>query len=157
MARKENMDSKISGLEDHLGYWLRFVSNAVSHAFSLKLEAEGVTVAEWVVLRELWDVEEIAPSGLAETMGMTRGAISKLLERLEAKGLVAREHETGDRRFQSIALTKAGCAMVPRLAVLADENDAEFFGQFDDERKNDLMALLKELVAQQQLKGPVLK
>jgi DNA-binding MarR family transcriptional regulator len=150
-------NNSISGLEDHLGYWLRFVSNAVSHAFSLKLEAEGVTVAEWVMLRGLWDVTEITPSGLAEKMGMTRGAISKLVERLEAKGLLAREHDTGDRRYQSIALTRSGRAIVPRLAELADKNDAEFFGQFDDEHKRDLMALLKELVAQQQLKGPVLK
>ena len=44
-----------SDLETHLGYWLRFVSNHVSHAFSLKLQARDVTVAEWVVLRELFD------------------------------------------------------------------------------------------------------
>ena len=130
-------NNSISGLEDHLGYWLRFVSNAVSHAFSLKLEAEGVTVAEWVMLRELWDEKQIAPSALAQKMGMTRGAISKLVERLEAKELIGREHETGDRRYQSIALTKSGRAIVPRLAELADKNDAEFFGQLDDGRKRE--------------------
>lgn len=150
-------NNSISGLEDHLGYWLRFVSNAVSHAFSLKLEAEGVTVAEWVMLRELWDEKQIAPSALAQKMGMTRGAISKLVERLEAKELIAREHETGDRRYQSIALTRSGRAIVPRLAELADLNDAEFFGQLDDGRKRELLALLQEVVSQQQLKGPVLK
>jgi len=30
--------SNVSALEDHLGYWLRYVSNQVSHAFSLKVE-----------------------------------------------------------------------------------------------------------------------
>ena len=48
---------ELSPLESHLGYWLRYVSNHVSHAFALKVAARGVTVAEWVVLRELYDGE----------------------------------------------------------------------------------------------------
>ena len=47
MAGRES----ISTLEDHAGYWLRFVSNHVSHAFMQKVEAKGVTVAEWARLR----------------------------------------------------------------------------------------------------------
>ena len=61
------MKQKVSGLEAHLGYWLRYVSNHVSHAFSMKLEALGVTVAEWVVLRELHDEDAVAPSAIART------------------------------------------------------------------------------------------
>ena len=78
----------ISKLEDHLGYWLRAVSNAVSHGFARKVEAEGVTVAEWAFMRVIYGQTEMSPSALAAAMGMTRGAISKLAERLEAKGLV---------------------------------------------------------------------
>jgi hypothetical protein len=48
MARR----TEPSSLESHLGYWLRYVSNHVSHAFALKLAALEVTAAEWVVLRE---------------------------------------------------------------------------------------------------------
>ena len=55
-----------SDLETHLGYWLRFVSNHVSHAFSLKLQARDVTVAEWVVLRDLFDGDGVPPSLLAD-------------------------------------------------------------------------------------------
>ena len=79
----------MSSLESHLGYWLRYVSNHVSHAFALKLAAGGVTVAEWVVLRELYDGES-APSALADRLGMTRGAISKLADRLIAKDMIVR-------------------------------------------------------------------
>ena len=42
-----------SSLQSHVGFWLRFVSNHVSHAFKLKVETRGVTVAEWVVLRSI--------------------------------------------------------------------------------------------------------
>ena len=79
----------IAALDSHVGFWLRFVSNQVSHAFSLKTQARGVTVAEWVVMRELYD-GALRPTDLAERMGMTRGAISKLADRLLDKKLIAR-------------------------------------------------------------------
>ena len=92
----------ISGLETHLGYWLRYVSNQVSHAFALKVRDAGVTVAEWVVLRELYDAVSM-PSALAGRLGLTRGAISKLADRLEAKGLIEREATAGDGRVQILS------------------------------------------------------
>ncbi|MGV3722729.1 MAG: MarR family winged helix-turn-helix transcriptional regulator, partial [Actinomycetota bacterium] len=128
-----------SPLEAHFGYWLRYVSNHVSHAFSLKLAAEGVTVAEWVVLRELLRLGETAPSALAESLGMTRGAISKLVERLVGKGLVTRRAAEMDRRAQRVALTAEGRTLLPRLAQRADENDAEFFGHLGEAQRRMLL------------------
>jgi len=136
----------VSGLEAHVGYWLRYVSNHVSHAFGVKLEAHGVTVAEWVVLRSLLGVEATTPSRLAETLGMTRGAVSKLVDRLTAKGLVVCEAKASDRRFQSLSLTPAATALVPKLAAAAGRNDDEFFGHLGPERRAELIALMKEVV-----------
>ena len=141
-----------SPLESHLGYWIRYVSNHVSHAFALKLAAGGVTVAEWVVLRELYDGER-APSALADRIGMTRGAISKLADRLIAKGLIVRRAGAGDRRFQSLALTARGRALTPKLAALADENDREFFAGLDLEARETIAAAMKEIVRRKGLRG----
>jgi DNA-binding MarR family transcriptional regulator len=135
-----------SSLESHLGFWLRFVSNHVSHAFKLKVEAHGVTVAEWVVLRALFDAGEVNPSQIAEQLGMTRGAISKLVDRVVAKRLVKCTVEKHDRRFQTLELTLAGRKLVPSLAKLADQNDAEFFGHLSRDQESDLMTVLKEIV-----------
>jgi len=141
-----------SSLEAHVGFWLRFVSNHVSHAFKLKVEAHGVTVAEWVVLRALFDADDVNPSEIAERLGMTRGAISKLIDRVVAKRLVKCKVEKGDRRFQSLILTPAGRKLVPVLAALADQNDAEFFGQLADEQRSGLIALLKDIVRDRELR-----
>lgn len=145
--------TKISGLETHLGYWLRFVSNHVSHAFSLKVEASGATVAEWVVLRELYDRGSVVPSHLADALGMTRGAISKLADRLAAKGLVSKDKSRDDRRYQALSLTDAGKALVPHLAALADENDTAFFGHLSAEERVALEKTLRDIVRHQGLKS----
>lgn len=136
----------ISTLEDHAGYWLRLVSNHVSNAFLRKVEQRGVTVAEWVLLRELFDMEHANPSELADRLGMTRGAISKLVERLCQKKLIERLKQAGDRRYQLIELAAAGKRLVPVLAKLADENDREFFGHLAKADKARLVALLQVIV-----------
>jgi len=141
-----------SPLDAHLGFWLRFVSNHVSHAFSQKVEGQGVTVAEWVVLRQLLASGPVAPSGIAEALGMTRGAISKLVDRLLIKKLVTRVTGTEDKRFQTVSLTAAGRKLVPKLAALADQNDAEFFGHLSDEKRNALVESMKEIVRRHGLK-----
>ncbi len=137
-----------SNLDDHAGYWLRYVSNHVSHAFAQKVEAKGVTVAEWVLLRQIFEAVAANPSQLAVSVGMTRGAISKLIERLSRKSLVARSYSGEDRRFQTVELTAAGKRLVPVLARLADENDHEFFGQLKSEEKTSLIDLLQNIVRQ---------
>jgi DNA-binding MarR family transcriptional regulator len=147
-----SVPNRASGLESHLGYWLRFVSNHVSHAFSLKLQARNVTVAEWVVLRELFGRGVIAPSELADHLGMTRGAISKLSDRLIAKALVTRTAGREDRRTQSLALTATGRAVVPKLSALADQNDAEFFGHLSASQRAGLETAMKDIVRRKALK-----
>ena len=141
----------VSDLEAHLGYWLRMVSNAVSQSFARRVEAEGVTVAEWVFLRMLWDIDPVAPSLLAGRMGMTKGAISKLADRLIGKALVERRADPVDGRAQILSLTAAGRALVPRLAALADVNDAAFFGTLSPEDRNDLERLLRKIVMDRKL------
>ena len=137
---------EVSDLKSHAGFWLRFISNHVSHAFARKLLSSDVTVAEWVVLREMYDAESMAPSRLAETTGLTRGAISKLADRLFHKKLLTRIEREDDRRFQSIALTEAGRQLVPKLAALADENDEEFFSVLTQRERQALMETCRKLV-----------
>jgi DNA-binding MarR family transcriptional regulator len=139
-------NTSISHLQTHTGFWLRYVSNHVSHAFALKVEDLGVTVAEWVLLRELYSADNVAPSELAERTGLTRGAISKLAERLLAKKLIARAYSSADRRWQTLTLTAAGKRLIPQLAKLADQNDEEFFTCLTSRERTALLDTLKKLV-----------
>lgn len=132
-----------SSLESHVGYWMRLVSNHTSHAFQAKVESRGVTVAEWVLMRAMLEVGAIYPSGLAERVGLSRGAVSKLIDRLIAKRLVRSATDKDDRRYQTVELTGAGRRLVPRLAAMADENDAAIFGHLQSEQREELISLMR--------------
>ena len=144
-------DSSPSTLDTHLGYWLRMVSNAVSQSFARKVEREGVTVAEWVFLRALYDAGRVAPSRLAEGMAMTKGAVSKLADRLLEKSLIERRSNPDDKRAHTLALNGNGRALVPRLAALADKNDEEFFGTLTPDERRQLAQLLRRIVKDREL------
>jgi DNA-binding MarR family transcriptional regulator len=145
MDRNYAIPEPVSNLKSHLGFWMRFVSNHVSHAFAAKLLASGVSVAEWVVLREMYGRDDTSPSSIADFTGVTRGAVSKLVDRLVERKLVLRIDRTDDRRYQDIRLTASGNRLVPALGVLADSNDQEFFAALSKSERATLLAILKKL------------
>jgi MarR family transcriptional regulator for hemolysin len=135
-----------SELKSHIGYYMRSVSNAVSHTFARKLAAGEVTVAEWVILREMYSNDEkTSPSTVAELTGLTRGAVSKLIDRLVNKGLVTRSESVGDRRYQEIRLTANAIKLVPKLSRIADENEEVFFSMLTASERKTLMKTLMKL------------
>lgn len=62
------------------------------------------------------------------------------------KALVVRESDPSDGRAQTLRLTPAGRKLVPELAMLADLNDAEFFGHLAAVERQSLVRALQEIV-----------
>ncbi|PWC29687.1 MarR family winged helix-turn-helix transcriptional regulator [Teichococcus aestuarii] len=147
------MPQPLPELTDHLGYRIRQVSNHVSHAFARKLAARGVTVAEWALLRMLYGQPPLPPSQLATRMGMTRGAITRLADRLIGKGLLLRAPSAADGRAQTLGLTESATAFVPELAGLADRNEAECFAHLSPAERETLRDLLERTVARLGITG----
>ncbi|ARM32834.1 MarR family winged helix-turn-helix transcriptional regulator [Legionella longbeachae] len=146
-----------SQLKSHIGYRMRVVSNAVSHSFARKLAASEVTVAEWVILREMYSSEiTTSPSEVAAITGLSRGAVSKLIDRLLAKNLVSRMESISDRRYQEIKLTAKAIQIIPKLAIIADENDNHFFSVLTASERKSLLEILTKLADLNKLnKNPI--
>ncbi|WP_242616755.1 MarR family winged helix-turn-helix transcriptional regulator [Legionella longbeachae] len=136
---------------------MRVVSNAVSHSFARKLAASEVTVAEWVILREMYSSEiTTSPSAVAAITGLSRGAVSKLIDRLLAKNLVSRMESISDRRYQEIKLTAKAIQLIPKLAIIADENDNHFFSVLTASERKSLLEILTKLADLNKLnKNPI--
>lgn len=152
MENKSGGCSLVPTLETHLGYSLRRISNAVSGAFARSLQSRQTSIAEWVLLRCLWDRKQATPGELAEALAMTRGAISKIVDKLQAKGWIASRTSPDDNRIQLLALTAAGRRAVPLLARIADENDHQFFSCLDAGERSGLRHLLGKLAQHHQIR-----
>ena len=135
-----------------LGGWMRIVSNAVSQRFARNLEASDMTVAEWVVLRMVYECgPTVAPSDIARSTGLTRGAVSKLVDRIIEKGLAVRTESKQDRRYQEVKLTRKGKGAVPDLMRLARQTDDDFFSCLNASERTTLVRLLTKVAADHQL------
>jgi len=149
---KKTLPTEASSLEAHLGFWLRFVSNHISSRFEKRLAEKAISVTEWVALRALYQSSGVTHAELIESLGMTKGAASKVISRLENKSLAERRLVVDSARGQTLHLTPKGNRLVPELAALADENDAFFFAHLSKAQRLTLMTLMKDLVQHHQLK-----
>jgi DNA-binding MarR family transcriptional regulator len=140
-----------AALEVHLGYWLRRVSNHVSGTFAKALQERQVSVAEWVVLSQVEEHPEIRPAELAETIGLTRGAISKVLDKLEGKKWLTRKTLAADNRGQLLCLTQQGRRVLPELKEIADRNDRRFFDCLNTKERAMLGQVLRKLTASNEI------
>ncbi|HWU76019.1 MAG TPA: MarR family transcriptional regulator [Rhodanobacter sp.] len=141
-------------LESHIGYWLRLVSNQISGAFARALQERQLSVAEWVALNQIQHRADITAIDLADLMGMTRGAISKVLDKLESKNLVRRKASHHDSRVCLLSLTPSGRRSLPDLKDLADNNDRYFFAPLDPEERAMLRSLMEKLAKAHQMCRP---
>lgn len=140
------MTASSSGLRDHLGYWLRRLSDEVHGRFEKQLAEHGVTVSQWAVLITVHRDDASTTREVARYVGIDAGAVSRLVDRLIAKGLMSRESDPGSRRIMRLTLTEAGRALAPRLAEVADLNDAHFFAHLDPARRLLLEDWIRGLV-----------
>jgi DNA-binding MarR family transcriptional regulator len=86
-----------------------------------------------------------SPSQLMTVLGTDTAGMTKLLDRLEAKGLIQRRAKPGDRRSVLIEPTEDGQALVPRLAPVFGRVTKQLFDGFTGDEISTLTALLERM------------
>jgi DNA-binding MarR family transcriptional regulator len=87
---------------------IRRVLASVAHEVERQLVASDLTNAQWVPLLKLFMGRASTVAELARECQLDAGAMTRLLDRLEAKGLCRRVRSMADRRVVNIELTVEG-------------------------------------------------
>jgi DNA-binding MarR family transcriptional regulator len=132
-------------LHDDIGYWLSRLRMKVHSAFLAKLAIENIAILEWRVLVALYNQDASNIVQLANFIEVDKGAVSRVLDKLESMDLVARKAGK-DRRSIIVYLSKKGEVLTPKLARLAELNEKEFFSCLNDVEKKQLKSVLKKLL-----------
>jgi DNA-binding MarR family transcriptional regulator len=134
-------------VEESVGAVMKAVMASIAHQVDRRLVEHDLTHAQWVPLFKLAHGECGTVAELARTLQSDPGAMTRALDRLEAKGLVARVRSSEDRRVVNLELTEAGrevAAVVP--AVLAEVLNLHLAG-FTEAEWRGLLDMLKRMRA----------
>ena len=94
--------------EESVGYLMRNILNGFAHQVESQLAHTDLTNAQWIPLYKVYSGQAITVAELARVCHLDAGAMTRTLDRLEAKGLCRRERSEADRRVVHIVLTPAG-------------------------------------------------
>jgi len=133
--------------DESVGAAMKGVMASITHQVDRRLVDHDLTHAQWVPLFKLAHGECGTVAELARTLQSDPGAMTRALDRLEAKGLVARVRSSEDRRVVNLELTDAGrdvAAVVP--AVLAEVLNLHLAG-FTEAEWRSLLGMLKRMRA----------
>ncbi|WP_230422490.1 MarR family winged helix-turn-helix transcriptional regulator [Catenulispora pinistramenti] len=90
---------------------------------------------------------ELSPGALLKAAMVTSGAITNRADRMEAKGLVRRLRDPGDRRGVRIRLTPAGLELIEELMPKHVANERRLLAALDADAQGTLTDLLRTLAA----------
>jgi len=116
-----------------------------------KIDAElapfDVSAAQWLVVLLVGENAVSSATGLCEKLSYDPGAMTRLLDRLESKGILRRVRSPDDRRTIQLELTDSGKALYPKIiAAMADVNNSLLRG-FSREEVGQLEGYLRRMLA----------
>ena len=128
------------------GYLMRQILNSVSQQVTRELEPQGLTNAQWVPMLKLYLKKASTVAELARECQLDAGSMTRLLDRLEAKGFCRRIRSSDDRRVVNIELTPEGSEAAKEIpAVLSRVQNAHLTG-FSVEEWQNLKGYLRRIL-----------
>jgi len=132
--------------EQSVGYLMRRILNIVAQEVERELEPSGLTNAQWVPLLKLYMGSASTVAELARECNLDAGGMTRLLDRLEGKGLLRRIRSSEDRRVVNLELTDEGREAARQIpAVLCGVQNAHMRG-FTLEEWQLLKGLLRRIL-----------
>jgi MarR family transcriptional regulator for hemolysin len=108
-------------LSRNFGFLVNDVARLLRTAYDRRVRALGLTRSQWWVVTHLFRASGVTQSELAEMLEIEKPTLGRLLDRLEAKGWVRREHDARDRRAWRVHLTEAVAPAMQTMREIAAE------------------------------------
>jgi MarR family transcriptional regulator for hemolysin len=143
-------------LSRNFGFLLNDVARLLRTTYDRRVKSLGLTRSQWWVITHLFRAQGVTQSELAEVLEIEKATLGRLLDRLEAKGWVRREHDAHDRRAWRVYLSEAAEPAMKTMRTVAAElrRDAMAGLSADDrERFVDLLIAVKGNLQRQENGG----
>jgi len=137
-----------SALLELVGYNIRRAYLVIQALFDKEMEKHDLRQAEFAVLSVVRGNPGINQRALADALAVAPPNLATLLDRLEARGLLARQRSTEDKRVQHVTLTTQGVRLYGRALKAAAVADGMALERLSEPEREQLKALLRKIFVQ---------
>lgn len=136
----------LSWLRTVAGFSLRMLDLRMMKSYSERIAETRLTPAAATVVLVVDGNPGVSLGKLADALLIKRPNMTKLVKRLEARGLIRRRAAADDKRSISVALTAAGQRQAKRLRVLQDVQDNFALANLSHSERFQLMMLISRIL-----------
>ena len=134
-------------LDSYLPYLLNRAGARIATAFGEEVRPLGATLQMWRVLAALRERDGRRMGDLSETTSIEVSTLTRLVDNMEKKGLVARRRAAGDARVVALFVTAAGRRLTQRILPIAERYETVALAGFEPREAEALKAALRRLYA----------
>jgi DNA-binding MarR family transcriptional regulator len=134
-------------LDESLGFILNKTNTRLKNQLFQRFKEDDITPEQWSVLTCLWEQEGISPKELADLIFKDKPNTNRILEKLQAKGLILRKLHPTDRRAYQIYLTERGWAIKDKLIAKVTQLQDEVTAGMEQAKVEEMKRLLNHMYA----------
>ncbi|OXI48896.1 MarR family winged helix-turn-helix transcriptional regulator [Burkholderia aenigmatica] len=135
-------------LTESVGFVLAKARNLITSEMDAALKDLDITAQQMGVLLSLRSGSATTPFELSKLLGVDTGLMTRLLDKLEGKGLVERSRSVSDRRVVDLALTEAGQAVAAQIPEIAPKVLNARLRKFSKAEFDELSRLLRKFIGE---------
>ena len=133
-------------LEDSIAYRVTEVAGEMKAEMRRRVSPYDITTPQCPVLMVLYHEADLNVTELAERIGVDFGGTSRLMDRLEAKGLLACNPDGTDGRARRITLTRKGRDVARKALRASKATNDVFFNRISQKEARQFRAILEKLL-----------
>ena len=139
-------DSATYSAHDSIGYLMRRGASLLREQLEDSFESAGISFVQWATLMLVRDKPEITPGDLCRDLRHDSGALTRILDHLEERGLLHRARSGADRRSVQLRLTDGGQRMVETRLPLVVDRLNDVLADFSPAEVTLLTSLLSRMI-----------
>ena len=136
-----------------VGYLMSRARASLLTALDARLAPFGLTAVQFAVLKHVANGEADTAAELCRVLHYDGGSMTRVLDRLEERGLLRRERCREDRRVVYLRVAQNGRALLPRLKAAAAVVTEAHLAGFSVAERESLRDYLKRMIENGQQAG----
>ncbi len=128
-----------------LAHHLRDTYRYFSKALLYHISKHGITMAQYYILKELWQEDGLTQRQLSERIGIMEPTAARTLKNMRNRGYIRRERNSQDRRKTNISLTETGISFFREIFPFAMKVNADAVKGIPEEKLQLFRSMLDQM------------